>query len=397
MKVLFAADYIYDPDCEAFSQTKTGYGYMVKDILDGLSDTHEIVLYTHKLSDAFSSSYRLRKHRAGDIVRGLRVKDILSGMRYLAVKESLSKRLHYVFYHVDKGAFIKVLRRERPDLVHIHGATVSLKVYVDACDELKIPYVVTLHGFNRDVATVAKTDREYEYILLKKLQEQQIPVSVVSSGVRESIIRDYGLDGGNISVILNGIRSEGCRVSHKEPGGNYVILSVGNVCERKNQLQLIRSLKYLPDGLKERVRLIMCGGNPENIDIEAEIAASGMKDHITYAGYVEKERLGELWEEADLNMVVSKVEGFGLSVVEGFVHGVPTLMFADLDAVKDLYSEDAMALIPARGDKDIAAAIEECSRRDWDKERIAGYGRNFSIEETCRQYDELYRRAAGRS
>ncbi len=396
MTILFAADYIFDPDCEAFSGTKTGYGYMVKDILDELSKTHNIVLYTHKFSDAVSKNYRLIKHKAGDVIKGLRVKDCFSGLKYLTAKETLNKRLHYMFYHIDKGAFIKVLKDVHPDVVHIHGATISQKVFVDACDEMNIPYVVTLHGFNRDVETVAEADREYEYILLKKMQEKRIPVSVVSTGVKEAIIRDYGLTGENITVILNGIDTGNRAVRHHKDDGSYVIVSIGNVCERKNQLQLIRSLKYLPDEMKEKVRLIICGGNPENIDIDAEISSSEMGNAITYAGYVEREQLEKIWETADLNMVVSKVEGFGLSVIEGFLHGVPTLMFSDLDAVKDLYCEDALALIPARRDEDVAASIEECSRRNWDKDKIVAFGKRFSISETCRQYIKLYERALSR-
>ena len=104
MKVLFVADYIYDPETKAFSGTKTGYGYMVKDILDEVSKTETAFLYTHKLSPSIKKNYCLDRHSVYDIISNTRLKDILTGFRCLfSTKDTINRKLHYVFYHVDKG------------------------------------------------------------------------------------------------------------------------------------------------------------------------------------------------------------------------------------------------------------------------------------------------------
>ena len=371
MKVLFVADYIYDPETKAFSGTKTGYGYMVKDILDEVSKTETAFLYTHKLSPSIKKNYCLDRHSVYDIISNTRLKDILTGFRCLfSTKDTINRKLHYVFYHVDKGAFLSCLKKNKPDIVHIHGATMSTKVYVDACEELQMPYIVTLHGFNKNVTNIAEADRTCEYVILERLHKDNIPVTVVSTGVRESISKEYGLSIDNVSVILNGVNTNIAVSKIKKQPGKYIIVSIGNICERKNQVQLIRSLKNINNSIKDRIYLVICGGNPEEIDIDKEINDSGMRDHISYLGYIEHDELSNIWAQADLNIVVSKIEGFGLSVVEGFLRGVPTLMFADLDAVKDLYNDNAMELIEKRDNQSIADAIERCYRRNWDYSKI---------------------------
>ena len=391
MKVLFTADYIFDSDYKVFSTIKTGYGYMVRDIMDEVSKSETVMLYTHRVTDSISKNYSVERHKIVDVLRSIRIGDCITGMKYLFMTgNSFSRRLHYWFYYLDKGAFLRVLKNNRPDIVHIHGATISSKVYVEACEELEIPYLLTLHGFNKNVKNVPVADRRCEYELLKKMQINQIPVTVVSSGIKKAIVNEYNLTGMNISVILNGVNPEQFLYHHQRINDNYTIVSIGNICERKNQLQLIRAVKGVSNSIS--IKVILCGGNPESINVQKCIQDSCMEDRIHYLGYVEHNDMGKVWSQADLNIVVSKVEGFGLSIVEGFGHGVPTLMFSDLDAVHDVYNPDAVELIYNRSDEDIVKGIERCYQRKWDKTKIMSFARNFSLEIVGSQYISLYKK-----
>lgn len=46
--------------------------------------------------------------------------------------------------------------------------------------------------------------------------------------------------------------------------------------------------------------------------------------------------MDSIWVNTDLNIFLSKNDGFGLSVIESFVRGVPSVMYDDLDAVRDV-------------------------------------------------------------
>lgn len=108
-------------------------------------------------------------------------------------------------------------------------------------------------------------------------------------------------------------------------------------------------------------------------------------------GFLPFEDIINYYNEADLLILASIEEGFGLSLIEGFVYGVPSVTFSDLDAVPDVYDERAMMLCHERTDKALAATIELALEKNWDKEWIKGYSKKFSLESMRDKYLDVYR------
>lgn len=256
-------------------------------------------------------------------------------------------RFRYLYYPLNKGVFINNLKQTNPDLVHIHGLTYQTKPFIDCCEYLNIPYMLTLHGLNGKLNTLHKHECEFEVDMLKKLRKNNINVSVVSSGIKKRIKTDYGIDTNNISVILNGIKSQKTNsyLCNKQDSTFYNIICVGNISIRKNQLQLIRAYKLLPDEIQRKIKICFCGLNINHIPIQNEIQKSKYPENLIYMGFVSRDEMTNLWKNSDLNVVMSIDEGFGLSMIEGFSFGVPTLTFNDIDAVGDIYNEHSMKLI----------------------------------------------------
>ena len=98
----------------------------------------------------------------------------------------------------------------------------------------------------------------------------------------------------------------------------------------------------------------------------------------------------DLWEIADVNVVVSKDEGFGLSMIEGFTLGIPTLTFGDLDAAEDLYHPDAMELIQERTDESVEEGIRIAMSRRWKPDVIREWGKQFSMKAVVSNYERVY-------
>ena len=97
-----------------------------------------------------------------------------------------------------------------------------------------------------------------------------------------------------------------------------------------------------------------------------------------------------VWENANLNVVMSKEEGFGLSIIEGFMHGIPTATFSDLDAIKDIFNAEAIEFFYSRACEDVSAGIIRCIERTFNKEKIVEWGMNFSLDKIGKQYSNLY-------
>ena len=109
-------------------------------------------------------------------------------------------------------------------------------------------------------------------------------------------------------------------------------------------------------------------------------------------GFLPHEELSNYFCEADLVVLASIEEGFGLSMVEGFVYGVPSVTFCDLDAVSDIYDEKAMLLCSERTDEEFAKTMEQALEKKWDSKWIMDYSKKFSVECMRDQYLSLYRK-----
>ncbi len=393
MRILFASPYIYDTRYKEFSKTSTGFGYMVKDIIEGVSGKHESFLLTHQISRGYCKGYTAVKHQISDILRHLRIRDLCQGLFHMFFTgASFPRRIRYLYYYIDKGCMIYYIRKIKPDIVHIHGLTYQTKPYIEACEELKAAYVVTLHGLNglNDSVRLPDGEKRYELRELERMSEQNRIVTVVSTGIKRKIFVDYKIPVNNIRVVLNGTDLRLCYSEKKENKHMFTLLCIGSLSFNKNQLQLLRAYCLLERKEQEAIQIYFAGSDSAHINMEGEIRAAGCARHVQYCGFVPRERMEDLWEIADVNVVVSKEEGFGLSMIEGFTLGIPTLTFGDLDAAEDLYHPDVMELIQERTDESVAEGIRSAMSRKWKPDVIREWGKQFSMEAVVSNYERVY-------
>ena len=165
-----------------------------------------------------------------------------------------------------------------------------------------------------------------------------------------------------------------------------IIFAVGNITDNKNQKQIIEAMH---EYRLENAYLILFGNECDGGEVRRKITEYKLEDRVILAGFCNS--LREYWQYADINALCSLNEGFGLSVIEAFSHGVPTVTFSDLDAVPDLFSEDSMLLAKSRSTESLAKAIGEALRKDWKREEIKKEALNFTMETTALKYIEVYK------
>lgn len=394
MKVLFFAPYIYDPRYPAFSRTSSGFGYMVNDILREVSQKQETYLLTHQFIEEYTDTYTACKHTKFDFLKGIRFGNLVSGLKlFFTPKVSFGNRLRYLFYCLDAGSLERCIRKVNPDIIHIHGLTYQTKPVLELCERKGYRYLVTLHGLNGLEASVnlPQAEKVYERQALRMLEEKNRPVTVVSSGVKKGVVSGYQLTGKNVRVILNGTYLNDEQVTERAREG-YMLLCVGTVGQRKNQIQLIRACALLPEAVRRSLKVHIVGGMSEQIDIQGEIDRRGLHDVVTYHGFVPRQEMESFWLSADLNVVMSKSEGFGLSMIEGFSYGVPTVAFSDIDAMLDLYDPKAIQTIEVREDQAVADALVQALEKDWDHAYIRKMAQKYSMQLIADQYNAEYMR-----
>lgn len=405
MKVLFLVSYLTISSDVEFSKNKTGYGYMVCDIAESMSKIGvDVDVYT------IFSITKGRDYKGFAILKRTWLDILMSiDFRYFGkmicfIKEnkpSLGDIIWIVYYFLSMGYFERIVNHGDYDVVHIHGIGFATKPYIDCCEQLKIKYIVTLHGLNSfsESVKMGSAEKKFEKLFLRFAAKNNILLTVVSTGILNTISNFIDADASNIHVVTNGadlaeeenkINILNIREKYKIGNKNKIMLCVGNLTQRKNQLQIVRAYNLLPFRVKEKLSILFIGNDETGGEIKRNIYDHGLENNLILCGYVYKELMTSYYRQADYTILTSLSEGFGLSVIEGFVFGLPNLMYKDLDAVEDIFNEKAILVLSQRSDDALAYGITKMLSVDWDREYIRQYAEKFSLEKMGEKYLKIY-------
>ena len=213
-------------------------------------------------------------------------------------------------------------------------------------------------------------------------------------------MNEYGLDScDNVYIVCNSFSfSDYSNVSRVNVRSIYgldestnIILYVGNLCNRKNQKQIVDSFKYLKEDLRKSTYVLFLGRDIEpDYKLKEYIASSEFASHFILCGNIDKENVHFYYEQGDAVALLSLSEGFGLSLIEGMHFGIPCITFSDLDAFEDIYTEDAVVGLNDRKDSTIAKGIEKLLTHNWDKKAIMNFSKKFEDEAMATTYIKKY-------
>lgn len=431
MKVMIIAPYIYDDNIIEFTKNKTGFGIMVQNIVSSVAELENVVLLTRVITKGKNEkNFKILSHTWGQFFSNAKLKDWLIGIKaFFANGVTVKDKARHVFYEVDGGYVRKQIQKEKPDIVHIHGIGTITESYIRICEEMKVRYTVTLHGLIglNDSVSAPAYEKQIERDFLIKAEKNNIPISVISSGMKARIEEKYlGKKANNITVITNGtkksdendtkfIREEGTLTQEKfqeyysdclkqndlypklsdtyaylqysKKNGKKILFFVGNITKNKNQMQAVEILKNIK--VFENILLVLWGREVDNGEVRKKIAEYQLYKNVILGGF--NDRMDIFWKFCDVNLFLSLNDGFGLPIVEGYMHGVPCVTFEDLDATQDLYYPEAMLKVKDRSNESVTDTLKIALDKNWKYEEIIEIGNMFSIDIMSEKYVNWYK------
>ena len=217
-------------------------------------------------------------------------------------------------------------------------------------------------------------------------------VVVTSAATARLVAADYGVPAGRITVARPG--SDPAPLAQASQDGVVRLLSVGAVVPRKGFDVLIAALATLTD---LSWRLTIAGDRTRDRDavaqLDADIARHALGNRIAALGAVSPQRLAALYAEADVFVLASRFEGYGMAYAEALAHGLPVIG-TSAGAIPDTVPPDA-GLLVAPGD---IPAFAQALRRVIDdaelRQRLADAARAAALRlPTWRQSAEIFARA----
>lgn len=198
-------------------------------------------------------------------------------------------------------------------------------------------------------------------------------VIATSPATADLLTNDYYVPSQRIEVVLPGTD----RAPFSDGGGGcpLQLLSVGAVAARKGFDILVEALAQLAP---LPWQLTIAGDRGRDVEavarLDSAIARHGLRDRIDCAGAVSAERLAALYAHADLFVLASHFEGYGMAYAEAIAHGLPVVGTTG-GAIPQTVPASAGRLVPP-GDVDaLARALREFIEDDAGRRALAAGAR----------------------
>jgi glycosyltransferase involved in cell wall biosynthesis len=169
-------------------------------------------------------------------------------------------------------------------------------------------------------------------------------VIVTSPATARLLSADYGVDSADITVAVPG--SEPRAPAPGSHDGTLALLAVGSVVRRKGYDVLVAALSGLRD-LPWRLTIAGdLGRDPATAqELDADIRRRGLGERIALVGAVQERRLDELYGGADIFVLPSRHEGYGMAFSEAIAHGLP-VVGTTAGAIPETVPSEAGVLVP---------------------------------------------------
>jgi glycosyltransferase involved in cell wall biosynthesis len=219
-------------------------------------------------------------------------------------------------------------------------------------------------------------------------------VVVTSASTARLVASDYAVPAERITVARPG--SDPAPIAHGSRDGVVRLLSVGAVVPRKGFDVLIAALATLPD---LSWRLTIAGDRTRDREaaaqLDADIARLALGDRITASGAVSPQRLAALYAEADVFVLASRFEGYGMAYAEAVAHGLP-IIGTVAGAIPETVPADAGLLVAPGDVMALAQALRHVIGDDDLRLRLAGAARAAAPQlPAWRHSAEIFARVLG--
>ncbi|MBM3775262.1 MAG: N-acetyl-alpha-D-glucosaminyl L-malate synthase BshA [Acidobacteria bacterium] len=281
------------------------------------------------------------------------------------------------------------------DLLHVHYAIPhsisALLARQMLAGRRRLPFVTTLHGTD---ITLVGADRSY-FPITKFSIEQSDGVTAISRYLERQTVEVFAVRNP-IRVIHNFVNCEVYRPRERRRDSGGVLIHISNFRPVKRVLDCVRILNEVRK--QADARLVMVGDGPERGPAEQLARSLGLQEQVSFLG--KQNHVERLIAGADVLLMPSELEGFGLAALEAMACGVPPVA-TRTGGVAELIDHERTGYLEPVGD--IAAQAARATALLADRglhARMAAAARQaaterFSTTRIIPQYERYYQEVCG--
>ncbi len=297
------------------------------------------------------------------------------------------------------STMVDVIKNNHIELLHVHyaiphasAAYMAKKILEE--DGITIPVVTTLHG--TDITLVGK-DKTYAPVVAFSINESDV-ITAVSNNLREETYKTFNIKK-DIEVVYNFVDVK--RFNRKPldafkkvlaPNGERILLHASNFRKVKRVQDVIQVFEKVQSTLPSK--LLLVGDGPERQHMEELGRSLGICGNMTFVG--KQEQMEDIFAVADLFLLTSEYESFGLAALEAMASKVPVIS-TNAGGLGEVNIDGVTGYMTHIGD------IETMSQRALEilqsdtilenfKQRAFEHAQQYNIDAIIPQYEKIYSR-----
>lgn len=287
----------------------------------------------------------------------------------------------------------------RPDVVHAHDWLVG-RAAVALAEHHRAPLVLTIHAteHGRHQGWVRRRPQRTIHEAERALARRADRVVVCSRFMADHVAEIFGVDA---EVIPNGLDPadlqpvedlDGLRARFAAPGERLVLLA-GRLMYEKGFQHALDALAALARRVPD-VRFVVAGTGTHEQELRRQAEALGLAERGTFLGWAEDPVLHGLYRVADVCVVPSLYEPFGLVPLEAMASGCPVVV-ADVGGLREVVPNDLVGLRFAPRDAVALARVLEWSLtnpalRFRMREEALAHVRGFDWDDVAQRTREVH-------
>jgi L-malate glycosyltransferase len=293
---------------------------------------------------------------------------------------------------------VDVVRFENLDILHVHYAiphasAAFMAKQILATYGIHIPVVTTLHG--TDITLVGK-DRTYKPVVTFSINQSD-GVTAVSHNLKQDTLEFFEIEK-EIRVIPNFIDLQRFSMKAKDhfkkaiaPAGEKILIHTSNFRKVKRTQDVIKVFSKVNKVIPSK--LLMVGDGGERSECEQLCRDLGVTDSVRFLG--KQEAIEEILSVADLFMIPSQSESFGLAALEAMACRVPVLS-SNAGGLPELNVEGVTGFLCDIGDvKGMAEKaiymLQDDERLEQFKDNALKRAKEFDLSLILPIYENYYR------
>ncbi|HKH50081.1 MAG TPA: glycosyltransferase family 4 protein [Thermoanaerobaculia bacterium] len=259
------------------------------------------------------------------------------------------------------AAAVRFAARWRPDVLHVHPVELW-PIARGIREQTGIPIVYTVHSLN---CAEYEIGREPPEILdLWRDQQELIAgadrVLVLTRDERDLLLRSCPAVAGRVRVLGNGIdeRAEAGPARRGARKRELTVLFAGRFVERKGIRELFAAIPLILEKAPA-TRFVLVGGHGTGASVEVGLPPEleRWRDRVHFTGWLAPSEVTAQYQSADIQVIPSWYEPFGMVVLEGMLHGL-ALVASDLGGPAEILEHERTGLlVPPRDSAALAAAV----------------------------------------